>query len=70
MSLITCLMLNYVTFLRCGSLQGRGKDLTGFAFPRTRKIPFAGELTTFFSTRIHTGLIIGLVIALVRVCHS
>ena len=63
--LITCLMLNYVaTFFVSWLIQGPWKDPTGFAFPRTRKIPSAGELTTFFGTRIHTGLIIGLVIAL------
>ena len=63
--LITCLMLNYVaTFFVSWLIQGPWKDPTGFAFPRTRKIPSAGELTTFFGTRIHTGLIIGLAIAL------
>ena len=63
--LITCLMLNYVaTFFVAWLIQGPWKDPTGFAFPRTRKIPSAGELTTFFGTRIHTGLIIGLAIAL------
>ena len=59
------LMLNYVaTFFVAWLIQGPWKDPTGFAFPRTRKIPSAGELTTFFGTRIHTGLIIGLAIAL------
>lgn len=53
--LITCLMLNYVaTFFVSWLIQGPWKDPTGFAFPRTRKIPSAGELTTFFGTRIHT----------------
>lgn len=64
--LITCLMLNYVaTFLIAWLIQGPWKDPTGFAFPRTRKFPESGELTTFFDSRIHTGLFIGLAIALI-----
>lgn len=64
--LITCLMLNYVaTFLIAWLIQGPWKDPTGFAFPRTRKFPDSGVLTTFFDTRIHTGLLIGLAIAVI-----
>ncbi len=62
--LITCLMLNYVaTFLIAWLIQGPWKDPTGFAFPRTSKFPENGEMTTFFGSRIHTGLFIGLAIA-------
>lgn len=64
--LITCLMLNYVaTFLIAWLIQGPWKDPSGFAFPRTRKFPASGELTTLFDTRIHTGLLIGLAIAVI-----
>lgn len=64
--LITCLMLNYVgTLLVSWLIQGPWKDPTGFAFPRTGKFPRAGELPMFFGTRIHAGVVIGLVMALV-----
>ena len=63
--LITCLMLNYVATLFISWLiQGPWKDPSGFAFPRTEKFPRTGELPTFFGSRIHAGVVVGLVIAL------
>lgn len=62
--LITCLMLNYIgTLLISYLIQGPWKDPTGFAFPVTAKFPKVGELPTFGTTRMHVGIIIGLVIA-------
>ena len=64
--LITCLMLNYVgTLLISWLIQGPWKDPSGFAFPRTEKFRYTGEMPTFFGTRIHAGVVIGLVLALV-----
>ena len=64
--LITCLMLNYVgTLFISWLIQGPWKDPTGFAFPRTEKFPRVGEMPTFFGTRIHAGVVIGVVIALI-----
>ena len=64
--LITCLMLNYVgTLLISRLIQGPWKDPSGFAFPRTEKFRYTGEMPTFFGTRIHAGVVIGLVLALV-----
>ena len=64
--LITCLMLNYVgTLLISWLIQGPWKDPSGFAFPRTEKFRYTGEMPTFFGTRIHAGVVIGLVLAMV-----
>ena len=64
--LITCLMLNYVgTLLISWLIQGPWKDPFGFAFPRTEKFRYTGKMPTFFGTRIHAGVVIGLVLALV-----
>jgi len=64
--LITCLMLNYVgTLLISWLIQGPWKDPTGFAFPRTAKFPSVGELPVFGETRIHAGVILGLIIAVI-----
>ena len=55
-------MLNYVgTLFISWLIQGPWKDPTGFAFPRTEKFPRVGEMPTFFGTRIHTGVVIGVV---------
>ena len=59
-------MLNYVgTLLISWLIQGPWKDPSGFAFPRTEKFRYTGEMPTFFGTRIHAGVVIGLVLALV-----
>lgn len=64
--LITCLMLNYAGTLFISYLiQGPWKDSTGFAFPVTAKFPRVGEIPTFGNSRVHAGIFIGLIIAVV-----
>ena len=61
---ITTLMLNYVAILFSGFLvYGPWKDPKGYNFPLTAVFPVNATLPTFGDTRIHLGLVFGLVTA-------
>lgn len=61
---ITTLLMNYIAILWVDYLvYGPWKDPQGFNFPLTALFPTAATLPTLGSTRIHAGLIIGLLIA-------
>lgn len=63
---ITTLMLNYVAILFGNFLVfGPWKDPQGYNFPLTAIFSNSGTLPAFGSTRIHLGLVFGLVIAVV-----
>ena len=62
--LITSLMLNYVAILWVAYLvNGPWRDPTARGFPLGPVFPIAGQLPTWGTTRVHLGLIIALVIA-------
>ena len=62
--IITTLMLNYVAILWVDYLvYGAWKDPKGFNFPLTAKFPEAAALPTLGDSRIHAGLILAFVIA-------
>ena len=61
---ITTLMLNYVAILWVDYLvYGPWKDPKGFNFPLSAKFPEAAALPTFGTSRIHMGLLLGLLLA-------
>jgi simple sugar transport system permease protein len=63
---ITTLMLNYVAILWVNYLvYGPWKDPNGYNFPLSAPFSEAAILPAFGSTRVHFGLVIGLVMALV-----
>lgn len=62
--IITTLMLNYVAILWVDFLvYGPWKDPKGFNFPLSAKFPEAAALPTFGASRIHLGLLMALVLA-------
>ena len=62
--IITTLLFNYVAILWVDYLvYGPWKDPKGFNFPLTAKFPEAAALPTFGESRIHMGLILAIVIA-------
>lgn len=64
--IITTLMLNYVAILWVDYLvYGPWKDPKGFNFPLTAKFPASAALPTFGDSRIHVGLILAVVLALI-----
>jgi simple sugar transport system permease protein len=64
--IITTLMLNYVAIVWVDFLvYGPWKDPKGFNFPLTAKFPAAAALPTFGDSRIHVGLIIAILLAVV-----
>ncbi len=64
--ILTTLLLNYVAiFFVNYLLYGPWKDPMYPGFPQTPRYPDAAILTQFFNTRLHTGIIIGLVLAVV-----
>ena len=61
---ITSLMLNYVAILFSSWLvHGPWKNPQGFGFPGTETFPAATYLPTWGNTRVHLGLVFGLVVA-------
>jgi len=59
---ITTLLLNYVAILWFGYfVYGPWRDPKGFNFPLSAAFPEAARLPSMFDTRVHYGLIIGLV---------
>lgn len=63
---ITTLMLNYVAILFSDWLvHGPWKNPMGFGFPGTKTFPDAAWLPTWGTTRVHLGLVFGLVAAAV-----
>lgn len=63
---ITSLMLNYVAILFSSWLvHGPWKNPQGFGFPGTATFPAASYLPTWGTTRVHLGLVFGLVAAVV-----
>lgn len=63
---ITTLMLNYVAILWVDFLvYGPWKDPKGFNFPLSAKFPDAAALPTFGTSRIHLGLVLALVMAVI-----
>lgn len=64
--IITTLMLNYVAILWVEYLvYGPWRDPSGFNFPLTARFSAGATLPTFGDSRIHLGLVFGLVIAAV-----
>lgn len=64
--IITTLMLNYVAILWVDYLiYGPWKDPGGYNFPITPLFPESAMLPTLGDTRIHAGLLIGIVLAIV-----
>jgi len=64
--IITSLMLNYVAILFSEYLvHGPWRDPAAFGFPGTPPIPDAGWLPNWGTTRVHLGLLFGLVAALI-----
>ncbi len=64
--IITTLMLNYVAVLLAEWLvHGPWKNPLGFGFPGTESFPPAAWLPTWGTTRVHLGLVFGLVAAAV-----
>jgi simple sugar transport system permease protein len=62
--LITTLMLNYVATLWVAYLvNGPWRDPTARGFPLGSVFPLAGQLPTWGTTRVHLGLVIALVLA-------
>ena len=62
--IITTLMLNYVAiFLAEWLVHGPWKNPLGFGFPGTESFPPAAWLPTWGTTRVHIGLVFGLVAA-------
>ncbi|MEI7884932.1 MAG: ABC transporter permease [Clostridia bacterium] len=63
---ITTLLLNYVAILTVESLLfGAWKDPNGFNFPQTAQFDQSFRLPAFGTTRIHMGLVIGIVLAVI-----
>lgn len=63
---ITSLMLNYVAILFSSWLvHGPWKNPQGFGFPGTANFSSATYLPTWGTTRVHLGLVFGLVVALI-----
>jgi simple sugar transport system permease protein len=63
--IITTLMLNYVGILWVNYfVYGPWRDPKGFNFPLTAQFPDAALLPTIGSSRIHVGLFLGLVLAI------
>jgi simple sugar transport system permease protein len=64
--IITSLMLNYVAILSSEFLiHGPWRDPQAFGFPGTPSLPMAGWLANWGTTRVHLGLLFGLLAALV-----
>jgi ABC-type uncharacterized transport system permease subunit len=64
--IITSLMLNYVAILSSEFLiHGPWRDPQAFGFPGTPSLPTAGWLANWGTTRVHLGLLFGLLAALV-----
>lgn len=64
--IITSLMLNYVAILFSEYLvHGPWRDPQAFGFPGTPPLPDAGWLANWGTTRVHLGLLIGLIAAVV-----
>ena len=64
--IITSLMLNYVAILFSEYLvHGPWRDPQAFGFPGTPSLPDAGWLPNWGTTRVHLGLLFGLIAALV-----
>ncbi|MBD2028312.1 ABC transporter permease [Leptolyngbya sp. FACHB-711] len=62
---ISTLLLNYVAILLVNfAVYGPWKDPASLGWPATVSFPDAAKLPTFFNTRIHLGLVIGIGIAL------
>jgi ABC-type uncharacterized transport system permease subunit len=63
---ITTLMLNYIAILFSEYLvHGPWRDPAGYGFPGTAAFPDATYLPTWGSTRVHLGLVFGLVAAVI-----
>jgi len=63
--IITTLMLNYVAILWVDYLvYGPWKDPKGFNFPLSAKFPMAAALPTFGDSRIHVGLLLAVLLAI------
>ncbi|MFZ2781902.1 MAG: ABC transporter permease [Rectinemataceae bacterium] len=65
---ITTLLMNYIAPLVVGFFvygAWRSKEVGSSAFPQSAAFPEAARLPRFFGTRIHLGLLIGLVVLLV-----
>ena len=63
---ITTLMLNYVAILWVDYfVYGPWRDPAGFNFPFTAQFPQAARLPGLFDTRVHSGLILALLLALI-----
>lgn len=64
--IITSLMLNYVAILFSDYLvHGPWRDPRAFGFPGTPSLPAAGWLPNYGTTRVHLGLLFGLLAALI-----
>ena len=64
--ILTTLLLNYVAiFFVNYLLYGPWKDPMYPGFPQTPRYPDAAILTQYFNTRLHTGILIGLVVAVI-----
>jgi simple sugar transport system permease protein len=62
---ISTLLLNYVAILLVNfAVYGPWKDPASLGWPATVSFPDAAKLPTFFNTRVHLGLVIGIGIAL------